>query len=400
MPIQGQCPGCGRKFQAPDKLAGKRVKCPNCSALIDLGGSDPPRSVPPREAAQGPPPLPPRPCGEEARWFAKTADGRQLGPMNKAALDSLVAEGTLDGCCQVRQEDWRQFKWAEAVYPQLVPSVEPQGHAEPRGPWAGTEADGTAADAQSRIRPCPDCGETVSRRAGQCPHCGCPLSASDDEPVAPADAGPLAGEGFAGDGLRPAAVGKVGSKAGLLVAGVIGCVLLVFAVVVLLVWQLVIKPFQADQAAVKSAIDGLTVQTRPIEMPPAPPAPAETPPTPEEIQQWMEEAAAAAAKEVDSSYRLLHQASAGMKQFEQSLDFQRDPLGKPGDQLTPPAEVEPYESQYEALYEECITELRKEISAGKVDRARVWDSARHWAEGKQAAWGEQLPGQLLEGLGF
>jgi len=40
MPIGVQCSGCGGKFRAPDALAGKRVKCPKCSALIEVSRAD------------------------------------------------------------------------------------------------------------------------------------------------------------------------------------------------------------------------------------------------------------------------------------------------------------------------------------------------------------------------
>lgn len=36
MPINVQCPGCGGRFRADDKLAGRRGKCPKCSALIEV----------------------------------------------------------------------------------------------------------------------------------------------------------------------------------------------------------------------------------------------------------------------------------------------------------------------------------------------------------------------------
>jgi predicted Zn finger-like uncharacterized protein len=38
MTIHVTCPGCGAKFQAPEDLAGKRVKCPKCSAAIAVAG--------------------------------------------------------------------------------------------------------------------------------------------------------------------------------------------------------------------------------------------------------------------------------------------------------------------------------------------------------------------------
>ncbi len=37
MPIYVECPGCDAKFQAPEKLAGKRLKCPKCSAVVTVG---------------------------------------------------------------------------------------------------------------------------------------------------------------------------------------------------------------------------------------------------------------------------------------------------------------------------------------------------------------------------
>ena len=33
MPIAIPCLGCGGKFRTPDEAAGKRVKCPKCSAM-------------------------------------------------------------------------------------------------------------------------------------------------------------------------------------------------------------------------------------------------------------------------------------------------------------------------------------------------------------------------------
>ena len=41
MPISVECRGCGRKFQTPERLAGKRAKCPKCSAVIEVGAGLP-----------------------------------------------------------------------------------------------------------------------------------------------------------------------------------------------------------------------------------------------------------------------------------------------------------------------------------------------------------------------
>lgn len=39
MSIPGQCPGCGRKFNAPDQYAGKSVRCPQCGQSFALGAA-------------------------------------------------------------------------------------------------------------------------------------------------------------------------------------------------------------------------------------------------------------------------------------------------------------------------------------------------------------------------
>jgi len=41
MPIAVQCSGCGGKFRAPDAAAGKRAKCPKCSAVIMVNDTQP-----------------------------------------------------------------------------------------------------------------------------------------------------------------------------------------------------------------------------------------------------------------------------------------------------------------------------------------------------------------------
>jgi hypothetical protein len=49
VPISLTCGGCGRKLQAPDKLLGKRVKCPKCGKALE---------VTPAVASEPPPPPP------------------------------------------------------------------------------------------------------------------------------------------------------------------------------------------------------------------------------------------------------------------------------------------------------------------------------------------------------
>jgi len=122
------CPHCGKTVAAPDKYAGKTVKCPGCQgpmqlpALPELGQSAPPppapaapaptrpaaaaprpasapRSAPPPARAPAPPPGPaPAPAGEEP---APAAAGEDLGP---------VADGEVDDRADTRRDSRRAPK--------------------------------------------------------------------------------------------------------------------------------------------------------------------------------------------------------------------------------------------------------------------------------------------------
>jgi len=54
------------------------------------------------------------------KWYLKTEDQTQYGPVPKAELDSWVAEGRLTARCQVLREGDPQWQWASDVYPQLA----------------------------------------------------------------------------------------------------------------------------------------------------------------------------------------------------------------------------------------------------------------------------------------
>jgi hypothetical protein len=56
MPLAVSCPACGSKLNAPDSLAGKRIKCPRCGGRVEVTPARPPRDhlvtgPPPRRAA-------------------------------------------------------------------------------------------------------------------------------------------------------------------------------------------------------------------------------------------------------------------------------------------------------------------------------------------------------------
>lgn len=61
MPIRLTCSACTKPMQAPDSAAGKRVKCPNCQAVVSVPAAAPaaPAAPPPAPQRAAPPPVPP-----------------------------------------------------------------------------------------------------------------------------------------------------------------------------------------------------------------------------------------------------------------------------------------------------------------------------------------------------
>ncbi len=160
MPIDIQCNECKKKFRVADKFAGRRIKCPNCEKPIvvqaagpaegqssdavpsvepsssDLGkaadrepaqrpaaSKRPAQSEPaakPKPAEAAPEPDPRLSAEEEGQWYMQTDDGEQYGPVDREELDGWVAEGRIDGTCQLLCDGWDQWRWADEVFPDLA----------------------------------------------------------------------------------------------------------------------------------------------------------------------------------------------------------------------------------------------------------------------------------------
>lgn len=58
MPIKVVCSGCKKALNAPDSMAGKKVRCPGCQQVIDV--------PPPLKAYQGDTKMAPKPAGAPA----------------------------------------------------------------------------------------------------------------------------------------------------------------------------------------------------------------------------------------------------------------------------------------------------------------------------------------------
>ncbi len=167
MPIITQCPHCEKKLRAPDEQKGKQAKCPQCKkpftiqpvaeASAGVGGAQAAARAGgqvatqqrPQAARQSHPTSQARPQPQAVapsqpqfpdQWFLQTAEGQEYGPVTKAELDQWLTEDRIDAECQILQEGWEQWKWAEDVYPNLA-----AGGATEDNPFAAI------ADSASRV---------------------------------------------------------------------------------------------------------------------------------------------------------------------------------------------------------------------------------------------------------
>jgi DNA-directed RNA polymerase subunit M/transcription elongation factor TFIIS len=117
MSISVKCQDCGKGLKAPDTLAGKKAKCPQCGAVVPI----PMEVVDAEEFDDEPPPLP-----------SKSMVGTKKPSKPKPAEDEY--DDTFDDL-------------------------------------ADDEADAPAVRTEKR-KPCPMCGEMISGSAAKCRFCG------------------------------------------------------------------------------------------------------------------------------------------------------------------------------------------------------------------------------------
>ncbi|MFC1597741.1 hypothetical protein ACFL5Q_07380, partial [Planctomycetota bacterium] len=376
MSIRVQCPGCKGLFQASDRLAGKQARCPHCSAAISVPSGATPETARAMSAERPsrPAPTDAASSGQGAVWYVQASDGSKHGPMTQVQLEHLVSTGRLDGFSRLRHQAWSDWKWAEDVFPQLNQFAQSASTGDDSPPAvalepspAGPSGESTAPDA--RVVMCPDCGNTVSRRASQCPHCGCP-----------AKTGP--GQSSAISGSRRRVAWIVGSMAVVLVIAAAGLGIGWW------VWEDRPRVSQDENEAPAPA-----AETEP---------PAVPPPVPSaEIEAALQQAAAEEAKRLDAEFRTAHSAKKLIEQTQLSADLiqalAQGDLNSIPDTL--PAELgpensTPYQSLYDSLYNECLAYLRANVTPEEFTEQAVRDAVRRWEEEKR----ELLERQLTEEL--
>ncbi len=384
MPILTQCPHCKKKFRAPDKVAGKAVKCPGCQGAVRVAQPDSPKAGASESAGDS--------------WFILTENREQMGPVTKEQLDNLATKGRL-GFCQIRRSDWRAWKWADDVYPDLPPSERKRKPSD-----SASKSDEQDA---ARLVMCPDCGNTVSRRATGCPHCGCPaavllkqMDSTPDGPVAtrpppPASATSAAGEA-APDVSNVVEPKRSGSRRLYAIAGGVTLALVIGGGV----WW-------AVQAAKQKVVEQVAEIVQP-EQPSPPPEleePSEEMLSPDDKKECIDQAARKMAEHIDEIQRKNHlplamisQTADSVKMLEALASGDLNAIPESTSAVPGGTGVKPYKSQVRELFIECRDWVRDHVDRGACTATHVWETAGQWDKEKQEAVLKPLGGLSVEGL--
>lgn len=164
MPIEVTCDGCQKRLRVPDKVAGKRIRCPNCSGVVAVPATETEsasaESNPTPTATREPSPSNTNKLPD--LWYLKTEEGDDYGPVPKSELDGWVEEGRVTADSQLLQEGADQWQWASDVYPHLEtpaqptpPAAAPPAAVPPvrQTSKSGTGSKGIAIDVGSTSKP-------------------------------------------------------------------------------------------------------------------------------------------------------------------------------------------------------------------------------------------------------
>ena len=102
MPIETNCPGCGRLLRVADENAGRQARCPVCNTIYVVPGASSGASE--------------SPVAEE-RWYMKTPDQQVYGPVSQGELQGWHHEGRIGANCQIRSEHDPAWRPASEYFP-------------------------------------------------------------------------------------------------------------------------------------------------------------------------------------------------------------------------------------------------------------------------------------------
>lgn len=375
MPIPCQCPHCRKPFRVADKFAGKAVKCPGCQGVVRVSQAEGAAADTDIQSA-----------GQS--WYILCEDGEQLGPVSKEQLDNLATQGRLS-FCQVRRQDWRNWKWADDVYPDL-----PADRQRPPADRQAGPKDDRLPPQSARLVTCPDCGNRVSVRAIKCPHCGCPAanlggemarSAAGEMSVAPPPA--------AAGADRPVAATRRSWRFHALIAALMLLLVAMIATPLVIWWQV--------RRAAEEVSGLLEPVRRPVAEEVLPAESGEALLSPQEKTACIDQAAEETARRIDGLQSRNHLAKSLLGSSLEGLEMLDALAGGdlnaiPDSTGTVPggAALEPYPSQFEALFAECRDYVRQKVKRGACTKSDVRQTAEAWASEKQRAIEQELMEKL------
>jgi hypothetical protein len=97
MPILLTCSQCQKTLKVRDELAGKRVKCPQCQAVLHVPASAAPE-----------------------KWLLQLENDEIYGPVERTELDRWAAQGRMTAGCRVMLEGAKEWQAAASLYPRLA----------------------------------------------------------------------------------------------------------------------------------------------------------------------------------------------------------------------------------------------------------------------------------------
>ncbi len=126
MPIETNCPGCGRKLQVGEEHAGKQARCPLCNEIYSVPSADAEASAMQAHTTAAGKSL------DRAQWRMRTPEGQTYGPVDRVELNGWVAEGRVSAECLLASDTNTNWVHAATIYPGLAETPKPMRSAAPR----------------------------------------------------------------------------------------------------------------------------------------------------------------------------------------------------------------------------------------------------------------------------
>jgi predicted Zn finger-like uncharacterized protein len=214
MPVLATCPSCKRRIRVPQKLltAGREVRCPMCHVVLYAARGATP-GVDDCSSAPANSTLPCPHCRRLLYYDARLAGQTVACQHCSGTLTMLLPIQGVPPAIALTEEAFRsstppasesRASTEEPTEGGIIPSELPQRPRESgNARWADLEqlaALEKGSPPTDNLTECLDCHGQVSRRASQCPHCGCPLLESANSPsgMQPTTGAPPPGKGVQG----------------------------------------------------------------------------------------------------------------------------------------------------------------------------------------------------------